>query len=47
MDQKISSKKPYKTPTVQVCGDLVDLTQTGLTNPGGDAKGGSVLSGGV
>jgi hypothetical protein len=37
-----SSKKPYTTPVVIELGTIADLTRTGKTNEGGDAKGGSV-----
>ncbi len=35
--------KSYETPTLVSLGSVADLTQTGLTHSGGDAKGGSVL----
>ena len=31
-------------PQLKVIGSVADLTQTGLTTPGTDGKGGSVLS---
>jgi hypothetical protein len=39
-----TKRRPYKAPTVQDWGSVTDLTSTGTTNPGGDAKGGSVSS---
>jgi hypothetical protein len=42
MDQY--EKKAYRAPTVDDWGTVTDLTATGLTNPGGDAKSGSVMS---
>ncbi len=39
--------KSYETPKLVSLGTVADLTQTGLTNPGPDAKSGSVLSEGV
>jgi hypothetical protein len=39
--------KSYETPKLVSLGSVTDLTQTGLTNPGGDAKQGSVLSPGA
>ena len=40
-------KKAYDTPRIDEWGTVKDLTQTGLTHPGNDAKEGSVLSQGV
>ena len=40
-------KLEYTKPEIQVWGKIEDLTLTGATQPGGDNKGGSVLSGGV
>ena len=37
-------KKTYKAPSLKTWGNVANLTQTGLTRPGGDAKDGSVLS---
>ncbi len=37
-------KKQYDTPELQDWGTVRELTATGMTNPGGDAKQGSVLS---
>jgi hypothetical protein len=34
--------KSYETPKLVTLGSVADLTQTGLTNPGGDLKQGSV-----
>jgi hypothetical protein len=42
--EKKSEKKTYRRPTVQDWGTVTDLTATGLTNPGDDAKSGSVAS---
>jgi hypothetical protein len=36
------TKKPYARPQLQVIGSVADLTRTGQTRPGADAKGGSV-----
>jgi len=33
----------YKKPELKVLGQIEDLTKTGLTHPGADAKRGSVL----
>jgi hypothetical protein len=38
--------KDYTTPEVEDFGTVADLTQTGLTNPGADAKAGSRPSNG-
>jgi hypothetical protein len=38
--------KDYKEPEIRDLGTVTDLTKTGLTNPGGDAKGGSQPSNG-
>lgn len=35
--------RPYETPQLMRWGKVSDITQNGCTNPGGDAKGGSVL----
>jgi hypothetical protein len=40
-------KKSYTTPKLKKWGTVADLTQTGKTNEGGDAKNGSSGSGGV
>jgi len=37
-------KKEYSRPELKNWGTVADLTQTGLTRPGDDAKSGSVLS---
>lgn len=37
-------KKTYSAPQLESWGNVSDLTQTGLTNPGGDMKQGSVAS---
>lgn len=34
-------KKAYHSPEITDLGAVADLTQTGLTNPGSDAKDGS------
>jgi hypothetical protein len=34
-------KKDYTTPEIQDWGTVTDVTETGLTNPGGDGKSGS------
>jgi hypothetical protein len=39
--------KSYSAPEFEEFGTVADLTETGLTNPGGDAKNGSVGSPGV
>ena len=36
-------KKEYRKPEIKAWGTVADLTATGLTNPGNDAKSGSVL----
>lgn len=36
--------KPYGAPKIDDWGTVADLTETGLTRPGGDLKAGSVLS---
>jgi hypothetical protein len=40
-------KKPYTSPRLTKWGTVTDLTKTGKTNEGGDAKVGSVASEGV
>lgn len=40
-------KKEYTAPELKTWGTVADLTQTGKTNEGGDAKTGSVGSSGV
>lgn len=37
-------KKDYAAPQLRDLGAVTDLTQTGNTNPGADAKGGSSAS---
>ena len=44
---KMTEKKVYVRPSIEDHGKVADLTATGLTNPGGDAKQGSVMSAGV
>jgi hypothetical protein len=40
------TKKVYRPPTVDDWGTVTDLTATGRTQPGADAKGGSAGSSG-
>ena len=40
----MNKKRTYKPPELKKWGTVRDLTQTGLTQPGGDAKLGSVPS---
>lgn len=40
-------KKPYRAPEIRDWGTVVDLTATGLTHPGSDAKEGSAASQGA
>ena len=44
---EFSSKKEYNKPSIEDFGTVTELTATGLTNPGGDGKSGSVASRGV
>lgn len=37
-------KKEYNKPEIKSWGTVADLTATGLTNPGNDAKSGSAAS---
>jgi hypothetical protein len=37
-------KQPYTQPHLEAIGSVADLTRTGLTQPGGDGKEGSVAS---
>ena len=37
-------RKAYQAPKLVAIGNVADLTKTGLTTPGGDAKSGSVMS---
>jgi hypothetical protein len=37
------TNRTYQAPKLVDLGKVADLTQVGLTNPGGDAKSGSVL----
>jgi hypothetical protein len=46
MEAKKQNKKPYTAPELKKWGTVADLTQTGLTNPGADAKRGSGTSSG-
>ena len=41
------TKQPYIQPELKTIGSVADLTQTGLTTAGPDAKNGSVSSKGV
>lgn len=41
-----NQKKQYRKPEVQDWGTVTDLTATGKTNPGPDAKDGSAASSG-
>ena len=43
----VEGKKEYRAPRIEEWGTVQELTQTGLTHPGNDAKEGSVLSNGV
>lgn len=36
----------YESPTLEILGTVTELTATGCTKQGGDAKGGSVMSNG-
>jgi hypothetical protein len=42
-----NTKKPYRQPTVEDWGTVIDLTATGRTREGPDLKGGSGSSQGV
>lgn len=37
-----TTKKPYQAPKLADWGSVVELTQVGQTNPGGDVRFGSV-----
>jgi len=39
-----TSKKPYSPPAIKLWGDVHDLTATGLSSGGGDAKTGTAMS---
>lgn len=41
---KMAEKLPYSKPELKVLGTIQELTQTGQSMAGGDAKTGSVLS---
>lgn len=41
---KMADKLPYSKPELKVWGKIEELTQTGSSVAGGDAKTGSVLS---
>jgi len=41
---KMTEKKVYVQPSIEDHGKVADLTATGTTNTGGDAKGGSAMS---
>ncbi len=38
-------KKAYEAPQISVWGAVADITEVGVSNPGGDARGGSVIPG--
>ncbi|GEM_PF-4529508 len=42
-----TQKKRYSAPRLDTFGTVIELTQTGLTHPGSDAKAGSSLSQGA
>lgn len=39
---KLEVKKPYRKPELKKWGTVADLTKTGLSTEGGDAKSGSI-----
>ena len=39
-----SARRTYARPSIQDFGTVTDLTATGITQPGADAKGGSAAS---
>ena len=41
MGETVDRKKEYKKPEFTELGSVIDVTQTGLTNPGDDGKAGS------
>jgi len=41
------AKKDYQKPEIKAWGTVADLTATGMTKPGNDAKSGSAASQGV
>jgi hypothetical protein len=43
-EASMADKAEYTTPVVTDWGTVTDLTQTGRSRPGGDAKSGSVMS---
>jgi hypothetical protein len=43
-NEPLKDKKAYTRPDLVEWGAVADLTRTGLTRPGDDAKSGSVLS---
>lgn len=43
MEKQLSVRRSYEPPTLRFWGGVADLTKTGLTVSGADAKGGSVL----
>jgi hypothetical protein len=43
----MNTKSPYVQPRLRTLGAVADLTKTGLTHGGSDAKSGSVSSNGV
>ncbi len=42
--EKRKERQPYRKPSIKDWGSVEDLTATGLTRPGDDAKDGSVMS---
>lgn len=44
MNDSTNAKKAYTAPQLADFGKVADLTQTGLTHPGSDGKGGSAAS---
>jgi hypothetical protein len=45
--EQAGTRKRYTPPTLKAWGTVAELTQTGNTREGGDAKGGSASSQGV
>lgn len=41
----VNKAKAYVPPQVTVWGAVADITEVGCSNPGGDARGGSVIPG--
>ena len=46
-DKRTEAGEEYHPPKLEELGSVADLTQTGRTHPGSDAKGGSAASSGV